>query len=236
MDKALQHQYLEAMGIQRWVPRDAVMPEPEVIEPAVSAETDVSTTATGEIASLDWPELQAMVQQCQQCALHSTRTQTVFGVGNQQADWLIIGEAPGAEEDKQGEPFVGSAGLLLTAMLNALDLQRQQVYIANMIKCRPPGNRDPHSDEIQQCLSYLHRQIALLQPKLILVVGRIAAQSLLGTSQPLGKLRGRVHTLPETAIPLIVTYHPAYLLRSPHDKRKAWQDLCLAKQQLENDS
>lgn len=238
MDKALQHQYLDAMGIQRWVPRDTVAAE-VVVAPATDESAPLRPPAlSGEndVSAMDWGALQACVQQCKQCALHETRTQTVFGVGNQQADWLIIGEAPGAEEDRKGEPFVGRAGQLLSAMLEALHLQRDKVYIANMIKCRPPGNRDPHNEEIQQCQQYLLRQIALLQPKIILVVGRIAAQSLLMTTQPVSKLRGRVHTLPETQIPLIVTYHPAYLLRSPHEKRKSWQDLCLARQQLEKSS
>jgi DNA polymerase len=158
--------------------------------------------------------------------LHESRTQTVFGVGNQNADWLIIGEAPGAEEDRRGEPFVGRAGKLLDEMLRAAGQSREQVFIANVLKCRPPNNRDPAADEAAACRSYLERQIELLKPKIILAVGRIAAQQLLHTDTPVGRLRGRVHHLGD--IPLVVTYHPAYLLRSPTQKRKSWQDLCLA--------
>jgi uracil-DNA glycosylase family 4 len=157
--------------------------------------------------------------------LHATRKQAVFGVGNQQADWLIIGEAPGAEEDRQGEPFVGRAGQLLNAMLKAIGLKREQVYIANILKCRPPNNRDPRPEEAACCSPYLQRQIELIQPRLILALGRIAAQRLLQTNTSLARLRGKVHTLESTQSPVIVTYHPAYLLRSPAEKRKAWQDL-----------
>lgn len=166
---------------------------------------------------------------CTKCALHSTRTQTVFGVGNRSADWMVIGEAPGAEEDRRGEPFVGAAGQLLNAMLKAIGLEREAVYIANILKSRPPGNRDPKPEEVQACFAYLTRQIALIRPKLILAVGRIASQNLLGTTAPLGRLRGRVHTFGELNTPLIVTYHPAYLLRSPGEKRKAWEDLKFAR-------
>jgi DNA polymerase len=163
------------------------------------------------------------------CELHKTRTQTVFGVGNRQAAWMIIGEAPGAEEDRRGEPFVGRAGKLLDEMLRAVDLSRDTVFITNILKCRPPGNRDPSSSEAVACRSYLERQIELLAPRLILAVGRIAAQQLLGSDAPLGRLRGQLHKLTGAGIPLVVTYHPAYLLRSPKDKRKAWQDLCMAR-------
>ena len=149
----------------------------------------------------------------------------MFGVGDKNADWLVIGEAPGKDEDLQGEPFVGRAGQLLNAMLLAAGLQREQVYIANILKCRPPNNRDPRPEEVVRCEPYLLRQIALIQPKLILAVGRIAAQNLLKTETPIGKLRGKVHLLGNTGIPVIATYHPAYLLRSPQEKRKAWQDL-----------
>jgi DNA polymerase len=152
----------------------------------------------------------------------------VFGVGNRQADWLLIGEAPGRDEDQQGEPFVGRAGQLLNAMLQAIGLQREQVYIANILKCRPPDNRDPRPQEVVCCEPYLMRQIELIQPRLILALGRIAAQNLLNSETPIGKLRGRVHQFRDTGIALIATYHPAYLLRSPLEKRKAWQDLQLA--------
>jgi len=175
------------------------------------------------LSKLDWGQLQQRVAQCQLCELHKTRGQTVFGTGSQTADLMIIGEAPGAEEDKQGEPFVGRAGSLLSAMLLAIGFKRQQVYIANILKCRPPGNRDPHKDEEMHCHGYLQRQVELLQPKVILAVGRIAAQQLLASQEPLGRLRGQLYRYGK--IPLIVTYHPAYLLRSPDQKGKAWQDL-----------
>ncbi|MCW8917340.1 MAG: uracil-DNA glycosylase [Gammaproteobacteria bacterium] len=181
------------------------------------------------IASLDWTALQQRVRDCTACPeLVANRSQTVFGVGNPQAEWMVIGEAPGADEDQQGEPFVGKAGQLLNAMLHALGLKRQQVYIANVLKCRPPNNRDPLPEEAAACAAYLQRQIALVQPKVILVVGRIAAQNLLKVATPIGKLRGTVHRY-QGQIPLVVTYHPAYLLRSPSEKRKAWDDLCLAR-------
>ncbi len=153
----------------------------------------------------------------------------MFGVGNPKADWLIIGEAPGVEEDRRGEPFVGRAGQLLNAMLKAIGLAREQVFIANVLKSRPPNNRDPKPDEVAACIPYLMRQIALIQPRLILAVGRIAAQNLLQTEMALGRLRGQVHTFGELNTPLIVTYHPAYLLRTPADKRKAWEDLKFAR-------
>jgi DNA polymerase len=161
-------------------------------------------------------------------------------VGPQRADWLVIGEAPGAEEDRRGEPFVGAAGQLLDAMLRAIGLDRKtNVYIANVLKSRPPHNRDPKPDEVAACMPYLLRQIALLQPKIMLAVGRIAAQNLLATDAPLARLRGRVHSFGELHTPLVVTYHPAYLLRTPADKRKAWEDLKFARsvyQQLTQDT
>jgi DNA polymerase len=184
------------------------------------------------IAQLDWDDLQREVSGCTACALHTSRTQTVFGVGDRQADWLIVGEAPGADEDRQGEPFVGRAGKLLDAMLFALGLRREQVFIANILKCRPPNNRDPAPEEIRCCWPFLDRQITLLAPRIILAIGRIAAQSLLQTEVPVGKLRGRVHRYQPGNIPLIVSYHPAYLLRSPREKRKSWEDLQLARRTL----
>jgi len=165
---------------------------------------------------------------CTRCDLHKGRTQAVCGTGDLAADMLIVGEAPGAEEDQQGEPFVGKAGQLLTEMLRAMGRERSTVFIANVIKCRPPQNRDPAEQEIASCMPFLQRQIALLNPRLILVVGRIAAQSLLESDTPVGKLRGKVHQYGERKIPLVVTYHPAYLLRSPGQKRHAWADLLLA--------
>ena len=214
--------YLKALGIDVWVPN---------ADAAADADADVAVVAApgGSVADegdLDWSQLRAAVSACTRCALHKSRTQTVFGVGNQQADWLIIGEAPGAEEDRRGEPFVGRAGQLLDEMLRAAGQAREQVYIANVLKCRPPNNRDPEAGEASACRSYLERQIALLKPKIILAVGRIAAQTLLQTDTPVGKLRGKLHHLGD--IPLVVTFHPAYLLRSPRQKSKSWQDLCLA--------
>jgi DNA polymerase len=184
----------------------------------------------GDTATMDWDCLRTTVAACQRCSLHQTRTQTVFGVGNTRARWMFIGEAPGAEEDRQGEPFVGRAGQLLTAMLQALGFRREDVYIANVLKCRPPGNRDPKPEEALQCRGYLERQIELVSPAIIVAVGRIAAQNLLATDTALARLRGKVHALGPRGRPLIVTYHPAYLLRSPAEKRKAWQDLLFARQ------
>jgi uracil-DNA glycosylase family 4 len=182
--------------------------------------------AVPPVAALDWEALQARVAQCSACALHRTRTRTVFGVGDRNADWLIVGEAPGAEEDRQGEPFVGRAGQLLDAMLEAAGLHRSRVYIANILKCRPPNNRDPEAAEARSCRPYLDRQIALIRPRLIVAVGRVAAQNLLDSTTPIGALRGKLHRYRD--IPMVVTYHPAYLLRSPAQKRRAWEDLQLA--------
>jgi DNA polymerase len=181
-------------------------------------------------ADCDWEQLRARVAACTRCALSATRTQTVFGVGSPTAEWLIVGEAPGAEEDRQGEPFVGRAGQLLNSMLRAIGLAREQVYIANVLKCRPPGNRDPAANEAAECLPYLERQIALIKPKIMLAVGRIASQHLLRTDVPLGRLRQQVHAFGVSQVPLVVTYHPAYLLRTPTDKRKAWEDLKFARE------
>ncbi|RYZ63362.1 MAG: uracil-DNA glycosylase, partial [Proteobacteria bacterium] len=186
-------------------------------------------SATRVVPDLDWEPLRAMVSTCTACGLASGRIQTVFGVGNRQAEWLVIGEAPGAEEDRRGEPFVGRAGGLLDSMLRGIGLAREQVFIANILKCRPPNNRDPRPEEVAACLPFLHRQVALLKPRLILAVGRIAAQNLLGSDAPIGRLRGQVHRFGSTALPLVVTYHPAYLLRSPGEKRKSWEDLKLAR-------
>ncbi len=207
-------QYLAALGIDVWMPRHA--------PPPLAVRADVS--------SMDWQKLRAAVSGCTLCSLGQTRTQTVFGVGDSKARWLVIGEAPGAEEDRQGEPFVGAAGQLLNKMLLAIDLPRETVFIANMLKCRPPGNRDPKPEELSVCGPYLQRQITLLAPAMILVVGRIAAQGLLSTDQSLARLRGKVHRYGPLNTPLIVTYHPSYLLRSPDEKRKAWEDLKFARQ------
>lgn len=206
--------YLEALGIDAWMPRDDAPP----VAGEAHAEVDV--------AAMPWQQLRDAVAGCALCPLHASRSQTVFGVGNPEADWMIVGEAPGAEEDRRGEPFVGRAGRLLDEMLRAVDLNRGKVFIANVLKCRPPNNRDPKAEEAAACRAYLERQIELVRPRIILAVGRIAAQQLLGTDTPVGQLRGRLHYLEQ--IPLVVTYHPAYLLRSPSQKRKAWEDLCLA--------
>jgi uracil-DNA glycosylase len=190
---------------------------------------DLSTEASlPAVASLDWDALAARVAGCERCRLCEKRTQTVFGVGDRDADWMLIGEAPGENEDRQGEPFVGQAGKLLDNMLRSLALARgTNVYIANVLKCRPPGNRNPEPEEVARCEPYLQRQVALVKPKLIVALGRFAAQSLLKSDASISSLRGRVHTY--EGVPVIVTYHPAYLLRSLHDKAKAWQDLCLAR-------
>ncbi|KVL16352.1 uracil-DNA glycosylase [Burkholderia ubonensis] len=194
-------------------------------DPAPVAELRVAETP---VAELDWDTLAARVADCTRCRLCEKRTNTVFGVGDREADWMLIGEAPGENEDKQGEPFVGQAGKLLDNMLQSLSLERgANVYIANVIKCRPPGNRNPEPDEVARCEPYLQRQVALVKPKLIVALGRFAAQTLLKTDASIASLRGRVHAY--EGVPVIVTYHPAYLLRSLQDKSKAWADLCLAR-------
>ncbi len=238
-------QYLEAIGIDLWVPRAvgtpaaAPQPAPHLIAPAPRARPSGASAARAAAGSTAadaahivarWEKLRAEVMACTRCPLHLTRTQGVLGIGPQRADWLVIGEAPGAEEDRRGEPFVGRAGQLLDAMLRAIGLDRRtNVYIANVLKSRPPGNRDPKPEEVAACLPYLIEQVELLGPKIILAVGRIAAQNLLGTGAPLGRLRGQVHRFGELNTPLVVTYHPAYLLRAPADKRKAWEDLKFAR-------
>jgi DNA polymerase len=225
-------------GVPAWLDEAPPLEEPHFdLEEGEVDEADFAPSPSApsipDVATLDWPALQQAVSECTQCTeLVANRSQTVFGVGNQQADWMIIGEAPGADEDKQGEPFVGKAGQLLNAMLAAIGLKRQQVYIANVLKCRPPNNRDPQPGEAAACEAFLKRQIELVQPKVILVVGRIAAQNLLKVETPIGKLRGSVHRYGGT-IPVVVTYHPAYLLRSPSEKRKSWADLCLARKTVE---
>lgn len=178
--------------------------------------------------------LEASVSRCVRCELHQARINTVFGVGNVDADWMLVGEAPGAEEDRQGLPFVGRAGRLLNAMLLAINMERDQVYIANVLKCRPPNNRDPLGVEVKKCEPYLHQQVEQIRPKIIIALGRFAAQSLLKTTRPISKLRGEIFHYADTGIPLVVTYHPAYLLRNPVDKRKAWLDLLLARRLIES--
>ncbi len=185
----------------------------------------------GRILQMDWTQLREAVANCTACELYKTRTQGVLGVGDPHADWLIVGEAPGADEDAQGEPFVGQAGRLLDAMLAAIGLKRgENVYIANVLKSRPPGNRNPAPEEIAACMPYLERQIQLIRPKIIIALGRFAGQTLLHTEEAIARLRGRVHRF--QGIPLVVTYHPAYLLRNLPDKEKAWEDLCLARETM----
>ncbi len=246
LSDSLRRQYLAAMGIQVWERRilQPACPRPgdaqslglpsegvpcgDIQAPSPQPPTNVGQPA---VSGMDWETLEQVVSGCTKCGLHRGRTHTVFGTGNRHAKWMFIGEAPGSEEDRQGEPFVGRAGQLLNAMLFATGLRREEVYIANVLKCRPPNNRDPQPDEVRHCEPYLVRQIEFIQPRMIVALGRHAAHSLLRTELALGKLRGQ--QLHYHGIPLIVTYHPAYLLRSPADKRKAWEDLCLARRLME---
>jgi DNA polymerase len=221
--------YLDAMGIERWQRQGSARASETVMDGSLGA-----LVPPGHLIGMDWEGLQEQVQSCTRCELHASRTQTVFGVGNRQASLMLIGEAPGADEDHQGEPFVGRAGQLLNEMLRAIGLHRSDVYIANILKCRPPNNRDPKPEEATACVGYLLQQIDLIKPKLILALGRIAAQRLLQTDTPLARLRQSVHVMPDTQTPFVVTYHPAYLLRSPLDKRKAWQDLLFVKKNIES--
>jgi DNA polymerase len=263
-----QQRLLAAMGLRVWSPPAAGAPAAEI--PAVAAVAAVAeaeagppvracpaqavpaaapaqapaaaprSPATGALAGLGWPELREAVAGCRACSLCEKRTQTVFGVGHPQAAWMVVGEAPGEQEDREGEPFVGAAGQLLDRMLAALSLTRaadgeapreQRVYIANTLKCRPPGNRNPTPEELAKCEPFLVRQIELVRPRLILAMGRFAVQALLRSDEPIGKLRGRVHRY--QGVPLVVTYHPAYLLRNLPEKAKAWDDLCLAAEVFE---
>ena len=252
MTTSAQHAaFLNALGVDVYVRRELTVDaqaeaaaEAAMVRPAHAFPTGIRLEAVGSPAApvaspaapvvvdhsqLDWEALRAAVAACQRCELHASRTQTVFGVGNPRARWMFIGEAPGQEEDRQGEPFVGRAGQLLNAMIRARGMRREDVFIANVLKCRPPGNRDPRPAEAASCRSFLERQVALIDPTLVIAVGRIAAQDLLATDTPIAKLRGKVHAFGAKGWPLLVTYHPAYLLRSPGEKRKAWQDLVAAK-------
>ena len=229
-------------------PRDAAPPVAAPSRPAPVAAAPVAPVSPAvpvaapepalpsHVDRMDWPELREAVAGCQACGLCKGRKNTVFGVGDVQADWMIVGEAPGENEDLKGEPFVGAAGQLLDNMLRAVGRSRlgegaQGAYIANVLKCRPPANRNPQPEEVARCEPYLVRQVALVKPKVIVAMGRFAVQSLLKTTEPIGRLRGRVHRY--EGVPVIVTYHPAYLLRTPGDKGKAWADLCLAMETLE---
>ncbi|QHE89063.1 uracil-DNA glycosylase [Hydrogenophaga sp. BPS33] len=251
---------LAEMGVRVWAPRPAPPPsaaepvaaQPPARAPAPSAPprpAPAAPVAAPPIASpvavrplpspvdtMDWPALREAVAGCEDCGLCKSRRNTVFGVGDTQADWMIVGEAPGEQEDRQGEPFVGAAGQLLDNMLRAVGRSRtgegaQGAFIANVLKCRPPANRNPQPEEVARCEPYLVRQVKLVQPKVIVAMGRFAVQSLLKTTEPIGRLRGKVHRY--EGVPVIVTYHPAYLLRTPGDKGKAWADLCLAMHTLE---
>jgi DNA polymerase len=234
VDAHLQRRYLDAMGVQVWRLRDSADPSCEQGTSVADASSPAERPQDG-VASMDWDRLHAAVRACRACALCETRTQTVFGVGNRDADLMIVGEAPGADEDRQGEPFVGRAGQLLNRMLAAVGLDRTQVYIANILKCRPPGNRDPEPEEAAACRAFLMRQIALVRPRVLLSVGRISAQNLLETGEAVGRLRGRWHELGPERSPLRVTYHPSYLLRSPDQKAKSWQDLTEVLRRLRED-
>lgn len=255
LEKSTRDAYLEALDIQQWHSRetqDEVIPgevehqqavaetqmtpqvKPKATE-SLAAEpltTPVTKIDIDRISKMDLSSLELEVRGCDACGLHKTRKQTVFGKGHHKADWLIIGEAPGADEDREGEPFVGRAGQLLTQMLRAIGLAREEVFIANILKCRPPNNRDPKAEEISSCNAYLNRQIDLLEPKIILALGRVAAQALLQSDVPVGKMRGRLFHIEKNNIPTVVTYHPAYLLRSPKEKRKVWEDLKFARKQI----
>ncbi|MDR2874886.1 MAG: uracil-DNA glycosylase [Methylobacillus sp.] len=222
------------------LPREEILKELELLpvwkarhasaakEASVGAVEKTEANVTANIAEMSWEALEAAVKNCHACALANTRTQTVFGVGSPHSEWLFVGEAPGAEEDKRGEPFVGQAGKLLDNMLAAIDLKRgENVCIANVLKCRPPENRDPHGEEVVKCAPFLKRQVELIRPKLIVAMGRFAAQALLNTDDSIGNLRGKLHDY--NGVPVVVTYHPAYLLRTLTDKAKAWEDLCFAR-------
>ena len=239
------HRYLQAMQVDVWLsrgrsPRAPVAPAvgapdaTETVIPPAKDDADAVAKAAGKALA----ELEAVVSGCRRCELHVGRTQTVFGTGDTRARCMIIGEAPGAEEDARGEPFVGRAGQLLNAMLRAIGMSRDAVYIANIIKCRPPKNRDPRPEEMAACSPYLDRQISLVKPRVILAVGRVAAQHLLASTTAIGRMRGQRYFYEKcddgARIPVVVTYHPAYLLRSPLEKRKSWEDLRRVRQLLES--
>ena len=215
--------HLDAIGIPVWVRRSVARTARQDEVPGAAAAAPVPAAPVPAVRALE--SIDAQVRDCRKCELHRTRTHTVFGVGRPDAACMFIGEAPGAEEDARGEPFVGRAGKLLDAMLAAIGLRRADVYIANIVKCRPPRNRDPHTNEIAACSGYLRRQIEAVSPRLLVATGRVAAQSLLATTEPIGRLRGRTYRYGEDRLPVIVMYHPAYFLRSPLEKRKGWEDL-----------
>ncbi len=235
MDNLTRLQYLDAMGIDVWVPKasqiDSAVDSVDSVDSVDEIELDAVETEHQIVPTADqWSALQNEVADCQQCDLCNTRTQTVFGSGNNNADWLLISEAPKESEALEGKSFTGQADLLLTEMIRALGLHKDEVFITNIIKCNPPNNRDPNGEETKACYAYLQRQIKLIKPKIILAIGRVATQSLLNTKEPMSKLRGVPHQV--AGIPLIAVYHPNYLLRSLLEKRKAWQDLQLAIEQI----
>ena len=213
-------------------PAPAEAPRAAVVARAAPEPVLQNDDRAARIALMEWPDLKTAVAECRACGLCKTRKNAVFGVGDEASDWMIVGEAPGAEEDERGEPFVGQAGRLLDSMLASIGLSRRSpgkdgVYIANVLKCRPPGNRNPEPDEVARCSPHLVRQIQLVKPKIILAMGRFAAQTILETDATIGSLRGRRFAY--QGVPTVVTYHPAYLLRNLPDKAKAWEDLCFAK-------
>lgn len=225
---------LEAMGITRYVRRAGQASTTEEIAEVACSVSQARTAGESpqtagsrsvDVITADWETLRKEVEQCCACGLCKTRSRTVFGVGNPHAELMIIGEAPGAEEDRQGLPFVGRAGELLNNMLTAMGLKREEVYIANILKCRPPGNRNPSPEEAAACAAFLKQQVKLVAPRLILAAGGVAAHNLLATQESVGRLRGRLHQPPDFQTPVLVTYHPAYLLRRPEEKAKAWVDL-----------
>lgn len=230
--------YLEAMGVQVWKPRRSLPFAKQVEQNSLQSNEALEENETSEENDESWSLLQQQVSECTACELHQTRTNTVFGVGNLEADWMIVGEAPGEEEDASGEPFVGAAGKMLNQMLLAIGVSREQVFIVNILKCRPPlmpsgKQRDPKQEEVTSCQHFLMKQINRVKPKVILAVGRVATQNLLQTKETIGHLRGNTFTLTDTQIPLVATFHPAYLLRSPTEKSKVWSDLVVAKKVLE---
>lgn len=221
---------MRALNIERYQLRGREAPEETVADDAQPSIVEPAITITAPpVDSLTWAALPDAVEACRACELGASRTRSVFGVGAASANWMIVGEAPGAEEDREGEPFVGRAGQLLNEMLTAIGLVRESVFISNVLKCRPPNNRDPAAGELAACRHFLDAQIAHIKPRMILIVGRIAAQALLDTKAPLGRLRGQAHKLSDFDVPVVVTYHPAFLLRSPTQKAKAWQDLKMAR-------
>ena len=244
MDPGRRPRYLAALGLDAWQRRDAFAAGPVAAVPAraavalsaavpvptvpaaVAVEAPPSAPRTPPIALPGWDELQAQVASCRKCRLCETRNKTVFGVGPMDARLMVVGEGPGADEDAQGEPFVGRAGKLLDEMLRAIGRTRStDTFIANVVKCRPPENREPAEEEAEACRPYLEQQLKTIKPRLIVALGRIAAQRLLATDTPIGKMRGQTYAWGPDATPLMVTYHPAYLLRNPGEKAKSWEDL-----------